>query len=156
MKKSARSGDWVGIADGLSTVSSETRRPRPITINSKPRTALFTRGLFSFMGIWVPSRVSVRVRRYLDFVRLTRSGQGVESEYSMQNVRNVSTGQNQVDAVEKEVGVAKARDMLRTILDEVQYRGINTSSAATANRPWPSCRLKCTRTGKSSGSGCWM
>lgn len=42
----------------------------------------------------------------------------------MQNVQNVIYGRNQVVKVmEKEVGVTKARDMLRTILDEVQYRG---------------------------------
>jgi prevent-host-death family protein len=42
----------------------------------------------------------------------------------MQSVQNVNSIWKQVViAMEKEVGVTKARDMLRTILDEVQYRG---------------------------------
>ena len=42
----------------------------------------------------------------------------------MQNVQNANSVWKQVViAMEKEVGVTKARDMLRTILDEVQYRG---------------------------------
>ena len=41
----------------------------------------------------------------------------------MQNVQNVNNVWNLVTPMEKEVGITKARDMLRTILDEVQYRG---------------------------------